>query len=144
MKWCNPAALVLLTLILGTATPADATQRHRWWHSAELRAELGLTEAQSAALQAIFQKAVPDLRRLAQEFSQEEDELSMLIDAMEADEWEATLQIDKVEAARSALGKTRALMLYRMHRELSAPQRDALRDWSDRNGRHQRRSPQSR
>ncbi len=144
MKWCNPAALVLLTLALGTATPADAAQRHRWWHSAELRAELGLTEAQSAALQAIFQRAVPDLRRLAQEFSQAEDELSTLIDAMVADEWEVTLQIDKVEAARSALGKTRTLMLYRMHRELSATQRDALRDWSDRNGRHQRRSPQSR
>ena len=27
---------------------------------------------------------------------------AMLIDAMEADEWEVTLQIDKVEAARSA------------------------------------------
>ena len=67
MKWCNTAAVVLLTLALGTATSADATQRHRWWHSAELRAELGLTEAQSAALQAIFQRAVPDLRRLSQE-----------------------------------------------------------------------------
>ena len=144
MKWCNPAALVLLTLALGTATPADATQRHRWWHSAELRAELGLSEEQAAGLQGIFQRALPDLHRLAREFSQEEDALSTLIDAMEANEWKVTLQIDKVEAARSALSKTRTLMLYRMHRELSAAQRDALRDWSDRNRRHQRRSPQSR
>ena len=144
MKRRNPVALVLLTLALGTATPADATQRHRWWQSAELRAELALTEEQSAALQEIFQRTLPDLRRLAQEFSQEKDELSMLIDVMETDEWEVTLQIDKVEAARSALSKTRTLMLYRMHRELSATQRDALRDWSDRNGRHQRRAPQSR
>ena len=69
---------------------------------------------------------------------------AMLIDAMEADEWEVTLQIDKVEAARNALSKIRTLMLYRMHRALSAAQRDALRDASDRNGRHQRRSPHSR
>ena len=129
---------------MGTATPADAMQRHRWWHSAELRAELSLTEEQSTALQKIFQRALPDLRMLTQEFSQEKDELSTLIDAMEADEWEVTLQINKVETARSALSKTRTLMLYRMHRELSAAQRDALRDWSDRNGRHQRRSPKSR
>ena len=58
-----------------------------------------------------------------QSLNEEEAGLSELIDAMEADEWEITLQIDKVESARSALSKTRILMLYRMHRELSQDQR---------------------
>ena len=48
--------------------------------------------------------------------------------------------------ARSALGKTRTLMLYRMHRELSSTQRDALREhFSDRaRRRDQQRPPSSR
>ena len=46
--------------------------------------------------------------------------------AMQAEEWEVALQIDRVEAARSALSKTRTLMLYRMHKTLSAEQLEAL------------------
>ena len=46
--------------------------------------------------------------------------------AMQAEEWEVALQIDKVEAARSALSKTRTLMLYRMHKTLTAGQIEAL------------------
>ena len=52
--------------------------------------------------------------------------------AMQAEEWEVTLQIDKVESARGALSKTRILMLYRMHKELSATQLDGLHDLRDR------------
>ena len=46
--------------------------------------------------------------------------------AMQAEEWEVALQIDKVEAARSALSKTRTLMLYRMHKTLTSEQSEAL------------------
>ena len=123
MKPCNPAVVVLVLLGMGVATPGDAAQRHMWWQSDEVRAELDLTDDQAAALHGIFQTALPDLRRLMHELRQEEEELSDLITAAEADEWEVTLQIDKVEAARSALGKTRTLMLYRKHRELSGTQR---------------------
>ena len=146
MKWWCSTALVLATLALCTARPADANQRHMWWHSDELRTELGLAEDQTTALQEIFQTVFPDLRRLMQELRAEEQELSDLIDAEEVDEWKVTLQIDKVEAARSALGKTRTLMLYRMYRELSSTQRDALREhFSDRaRRRDQQRPPSSR
>ena len=36
-------------------------------------------------------------------------------------------QIDRVEASRSAMGRTRSLMLYRMHRLLTADQRVKLK-----------------
>ena len=52
--------------------------------------------------------------------------------AMQAEEWEVTLQIDKVESARSALSKTRILMLYRMHKMLSPEQLDGLHRLSER------------
>ena len=51
---------------------------------------------------------------------------------MQVEEWEVTLQIDKVESARGALSKTRILMLYRMHKELPATQLDGLHDLWDR------------
>ena len=96
-----------------------------------MKAELGLTGEQSERLEEIYQSTLPNLRSLMQSLNEEEAELSDLIDAMDADEWEITLHIDRVESARSALSKTRIVMLYRMHRELSQDQRDALRKWSD-------------
>ena len=142
MRWCSLAAFATLTLVI--ANSAEARQRHRWWQSTEMKAELGLTDEQSESLEDIYQSSLPDLRSLMQELNQEEAELSELIDAMEADEWEITLQIDKVESARSALSKTRILMLYRMHRELSLDQRDAMREWNENNGRRPRRPSPNR
>ena len=74
----------------------------------------------------LFQSLRPKLRELAHRLRREEDELTTTMHAMQAEEWEVALQIDKVEAARSALSKTRTLMLYRMHRTLSADQVEAL------------------
>ena len=142
MRWCSLAALAILMLAI--AIPAAARQRHRWWQSTEMKADLGLTDEQSERLEDIYQSTLPDLRNLMQSLNEEEAGLSELIDAMEADEWEITLQIDKVESARSALSKTRILMLYRMHRELSQDQRGTLRRWSDSNGRRPRRSSPTR
>ena len=145
MKRRIPAIVVLVILGLVLASFAEATQRHMWWKSDKVGTELGLTEDQTMALQDIFQMAQPDLQRLMQDLRQKGEALSGLITAAEADEWEVMLQIDQVEAARSALGKARTLMLYRMHRELSATQRDALRErFSDPSHRGQRFPPPHR
>jgi len=114
------------------AGPAGATQRHLWWQSAELKAELKLTDEQSRQIDKIYEETLPKLRALKQQLDETERALSTMIDQMNADEWEVTLQIDTVEAARSALSKTRILMLYRMHRVLSRQQLDALHRFQDR------------
>ena len=134
------AAVALLVIALG-AGGADAAQRHKWWQSEEVKAELGLTDDQSEVIEGIFQATLPKQRELKQRLDLEEADLSLMIDAMEVAEWEITLQIDKVEAVRSTLSKSRILMLYRMHRELSPEQRDALHEWWDRRPRRRQRQP---
>ena len=136
-------AFVIVMAVL-MAAPAAAAQRYKWWASDEVKAELGLTEAQSEDLEEIFQATQPQLKEMMQELNREEDELSAILHAMEAEEWEVTRQIHKVESARSALSKTRILMLYRMHRELTAEQLDAFHEMRDRRRRRDRRDPPGR
>ena len=62
----------------------------------------------------------------------EERTLSQLVADMNVEEIDVTRQIDRVEAARSELSKTRILMVFRMHRVLTATQRDLLDEWTKR------------
>ena len=151
----KPSMVVVVMLNVGIVASPTATQRQTgasaidalsaWWQSEKLQTELGLSEEQSTTLEHIFEKAGPSLRKLMKNLNQEQETLSGLIRAVESDEWEVMLQIDQVEAARSALGKARTLMLYRMHGELSSAQREALRKrFGERNRRGRRYQPQSR
>ncbi len=125
-KTCGCTVIVVLVTVLCFSFPAEATQRFKWWQSDAVASEIGLTPDQAADIEAIFQSLRPNLREQARRLHREEDELTAVMHAMQAEEWEVALQIDKVEAARSALSKTRTLMLYRMHKTLSADQLDAL------------------
>ena len=125
-RWRIPAVLLVAAALIPLTPDANAAQRFKWWQSDEVQGEVGLTEEQQADLEAIFQAIRPKLRELMQRLEREEDGLTRIMHAMQAEEWEVGLQIDKVEAARSALSKTRTLMLYRMHRKLTAEQLDAL------------------
>ena len=118
--------VALLAALLSFAVAAEATQRYKWWQSDEVASEIGLTAGQGADIEAIFQSIRPKLRELVRRLHREEDELTVIMHAMQAEEWEVALQIDKVEAARGALSKTRTLMLYRMHKTLTADQIEAL------------------
>lgn len=113
---------------------SEAAQRYKWWHSADVQTEIGLTEDQETRIEAIFQELRPTLRELMHRLDREEKELSQLMHAMVAEEWEVALQIDQVEAARSALSKTRTLMLYRMHKVLEPAQIEALHKLWERRG----------
>ncbi len=115
-------------LLLSTVQVALASgaQRHKWWTTDEAQEELKLTDTQVQEIEEIFQSLRPKLRELVQVFRKEEKNLAALLHAMQAEEWEVTLQIDKVEAARGALSKTNMLMLYRMHKKLSDTQVDGL------------------
>ena len=119
-------AVVLLAAVLSLAAASEAGQRFKWWQSDDVASEIGLTAEQGAEIEAIFQSLRPRLREFAHRLHREEDELTAVMHAMQAEEWEVALQIDKVEAARSALSKTRTLMLYRMHKTLTAEQSEAL------------------
>ena len=106
--------------------PSTRSQRHRWWQSGEVKSALGLTEDQTAAIEEIYSSTQPVLRSLMAAFEAEQAALSELILGMAVEDWELALQIDKVEAARSALSKERILMLYHMRRVLNSAQQETL------------------
>ena len=141
MKMSIPTAwlLVVVSVLIVAVGPADARQRHKWWESGDIKAELDITDEQSDAIEDVYQTTRPHLRTLMDTLSAEEEALSLLIDADHAPEADVAVQIDKVEAARGALSKERLLMIYRMHRELSVDQRAGLREWMEQNQRRPRR-----
>ena len=126
------AGLAALALLAPAAADAGMSQRHKWWQSDAVKAELDLTDRQSEDLEGIFQAMRPRLKELVESLRTEEEALAAVMHAPDAAEWEVTLQIDRVETTRSALGKARTLMLYRMHRVLTEPQRDALHEFWER------------
>ena len=102
-----------------------------WWK--EFQKNLGLSDDQSARIEAVFQAALPYLRHKRDELEAQETELSRLIKA-DADEVVIGKQSDRVEAIRAALNKSRTLMLVHMRQMLTPDQRiklNALREQWD-------------
>ncbi|MGH9313380.1 MAG: Spy/CpxP family protein refolding chaperone [Vicinamibacterales bacterium] len=110
----------------------DGRRRHKWWQDERLRAELGLTDQQAQDVEQIFQTTVPRLRTLKDQLDQLERDLSKMIGERTAQESTVAQAIDRVERTRGELNKQRQLMLYRMHRILSAEQNAKLRAISER------------
>ena len=97
----------------------------KWWIEPELRAELGITDQQSAAIDQVWQKSLPQRTETRDRLSKLEAALEkMILEA--ADEATVTAQLDRVEAARSEASKARMLMLYRMNKLLTQDQRAKL------------------
>ena len=134
MRWRNIALLSLVVLAAAAVAEAGEQGRRpqRWWQSDEVQEFLVLTDEQSAALDTIYRKALPKLRESMRRLNAEERTLSRLVADMDVEEIDVTRQIDRVEATRSELSKTRILMVFRMHRVLAEPQRDALDEWMKR------------
>lgn len=118
-----------LLAMLFVSAPAAAGQggKFKWWRSERFVQELGLTAAQSARIEEVFQASWPALQAAKADLDRLEAELSRLIGEGTATESKVLQQIDRVEASRSAMGRTRSLMLFRMHRLLTADQRVKLK-----------------
>lgn len=122
-------ALLAAALLAGSAAPVEAGQggKFKWWKSERFTQELGLTAEQSRRIDEVFQASWPALQAAKTDLDRLETELSRLIAEGTATEARVLQQIDKVEASRSAMGRTRSLMLYRMHRLLTPEQRVKLK-----------------
>lgn len=157
------AAVVLLPSFAAAAVPCEHTAlpvrqgrppddssprrgdsaRRPWWIDETARAELGITDQQSASIDQIWQKSLPKLREARERLDKLEDVLSqMILDA--SDEPTVVAQIERVENARAEANKARTLMLYRMNRLLTPDQRVKLKAMHDRMeaSRRQPKAPQ--
>ena len=131
MRWRH---MTLLSLVVVTATAVvgageQGRRPHRWWQSDEVKTLLELTDEQSANLDTIYRWTLPKQRESMRRLNAEKRSLSRLIGDMDVEEIDVTRQIDRVEAARSEFNKTRILMVFRMYRVLTEPQRATLNEW---------------
>ena len=101
--------------------PGPRPERPKWWIEPKLRAELQISDQQSALVEQVWQKSAPSLRELREKLTKLEDVLSKLTDG--ADEAAVIAQSEKVETLRAELNKGRTLMIYRMNKILTADQR---------------------
>jgi len=126
MKRTLACRLALVLVLLASAAPLRGQSGGvPWWRDAQFQKDLGLTSDQSARIDGVFQSNITVLRQKKAELDQQEAELSRLI-AGNADEGGVVRQVDKVEAIRGALNKTRTLMLLRMRQVLTPEQRVIL------------------
>lgn len=121
--------------------PASKPSEHRkWWTDGKMRAELGITDQQSTAVEAVWQQSLPRLRDLRHKVDDMDNTVSQMIrDAV--DEPTIVAELDRVESTRAELNKGRTLMLYRMNRVLSADQRAKLKAMWEREHGPDRRRP---
>jgi Spy/CpxP family protein refolding chaperone len=128
-----------LAATLALAAAAQGGPPFKWWQSEEFRRELSLTSDQISRIEQIFQESLPALKAGKKDLDHLDRELSALISDSDASEAQVLRLIDQVEASRSALGRTRSLMLFRMHRVLTPEQRvklTALHEKWERDRRH--------
>lgn len=136
--------LAVLVLI-GLAVSVEAGQggKFKWWQSEYFVQQLGLTPDQASRVEEVFQASWPALQAAKADLDRLETELSKMIAEGTAGESKVLQQIDKVEASRSAMGRTRSLMLYRMHRVLTPDQRVRLKALYEQKQREKAQSPPS-
>ncbi len=110
----------------------EPRDRWKWWLYD--KAELGITDRQSAEIDKIFEETVPKQRAAREELERLEEQLAVMTKEGKADVATLTQHVEMVENLRANMNKTRTIMLYRMHRLLSPEQRakvKALRDRRD-------------
>jgi Spy/CpxP family protein refolding chaperone len=111
--------------------PQEGHRPFKFWEGAT-QIELGITNQQSAEIEAIFKATRPRLEATKQKLDKLEAALSQTIKDNSADLATLSQQIDRLESARAELYKTRTLMLYRIRGVLSADQRTKLQALVDR------------
>ncbi|MDO8836917.1 MAG: Spy/CpxP family protein refolding chaperone [Vicinamibacterales bacterium] len=128
--------LVVVVAVLAAFCPGAAhAQGFKWWQDEKVKAELSLTAEQVVNLENVFLELIPRMAAEKEALDKLESQLSTVIRDANMSEAEVVRQIDVVEGARSALGKTRTLMIYRLYRSLSPDQRTKMKalhqKWED-------------
>jgi Spy/CpxP family protein refolding chaperone len=122
--------LVLSLIVPVTATPAFA-QGFKWWQTERFQKELALTTEQVTRIEGIYQSTEPLLRAQKKAVDKYEEKLSKTITDPKADEPMVVQAIDRLEAARSEVSRTRNLLLFRIRRVLTDEQNVKMRAMHD-------------
>jgi len=117
--------VVLSLIVLASAAPAMAQSQSfgfKWWQTERFKKELALTQEQINRIEGIYQTTEPLLRSQKQAVDRREAKLSKTIQDPKSDEATVLQAIDRLEAARSEISRTRNLMFFRIRRVLNDEQ----------------------
>ena len=113
------------------AAEAAAKAKAKWWRSEELRAQFAITDAQSTELDRIFHTFYASLKSGMADVDRYHKDVSKIMSEGSSSEVDVLHAIDKLEAAKASLARTRMLMLYRMYRVLSPEQRIKVKKYQE-------------
>ncbi|HYE89350.1 MAG TPA: periplasmic heavy metal sensor [Vicinamibacterales bacterium] len=113
--------LVLSLMVQAAATPALA-QGFKWWQTERFKKELALTAEQINRIEGIYQTTEPLLRAQRKAVDKNDEKLSKIIADPKSDEPTVLQAVDRLEASRSEVSRTRTLFLFRIRRVLSDEQ----------------------
>jgi len=106
--------------------PDQGHQPPKWWIEPKFRAELGITDQQSAAIEAVWSKDYQQRAETRKRLDDLEKKLDQMMLDASAPESAIVAQLDKVEAVRTDVSKARVIMLYRINKLLTPEQRIKL------------------
>lgn len=112
-------------------------ERWDWWKDAEVMKEVGISAHLSRKIDELFNKRLPMAKTQWSEFQKQNRELDRLIRERKVGADVISVQLDRVEAQRTMLNKSRTMMFYEMYQLLSADQYAKLVAFNERrrNGR---------
>jgi len=113
------------------AAEAAAKAKAKWWRDEELRAQFAVTDAQSAKLDDIFHTFYASLKSGMEDVDRYHKDVSKMMAEGSSSEVDVLHAIDKLEAAKASLARTRMLMLYRMYRVLTPEQRIKVKRYQE-------------
>lgn len=116
-----------LSLVVQAAVAPAFAQGFKWWQAERFQKELGLTTEQITRIEGIYQTTEPILRAQKKDVDRREERLSKVIQDPKSDEPAVLQAIDRLEASRAEVSRTRNLMFFRIRRVLSDEQNVKVR-----------------
>jgi hypothetical protein len=106
--------------------------RFFWWRDVEVKRELGLSEEAARAIDTLFRQREQESRPIWQGFVEESRTLERMTREGLADVEAYRHQVQKVDALRSMLDTSRAVMIYSMFKQLRPDQFEKLKQIAER------------
>ena len=113
------------------AAEMAAKAKAKWWRNEELRGQFAITDAQSTELDRIFHSFYASLKSGTEDVDRYHKDVSKMMSEGSSSEVDVLHAIDKLEAAKASLARTRMLMLYRMYRVLTPEQREKVKRYQE-------------
>jgi Spy/CpxP family protein refolding chaperone len=99
-----------------------------WWDDPVVKKDLKLTDEQARRIRDVFEKREAEVKPMSDQLNREFDKLDKMTRERVADDATYAVQVSKVHHLFAEVRKSRALMLYRMYRELQPEQYKKLQE----------------